>query len=108
LPMETLYKRILHRPSWLNMHQVDLPLDPPGQKMPARKLRSVVATNRPRHSALRRLIRLKRSARSDRGGCLWLQHTFSLATFCVKLDSRAYPESHISGLCTREFSINLD
>src|SRR4029077_15025458 len=53
LSVKTFYMSVLHRPPRLDVHQLDLPLDPPGQKMPARKLRTVVATNRFRNSALR-------------------------------------------------------
>jgi hypothetical protein len=39
--------------SRLNVHQLDLPLDAPGQNMPARQLRPVVASNHLRHTVFR-------------------------------------------------------
>jgi hypothetical protein len=66
LPVETFHVPVLHWPPWLNMHQLDIPLDCPRQNMPRCKLRSVVTPNRfrrssfcedpiqlPRHSPLR-------------------------------------------------------
>src|SRR6185295_13244768 len=43
--VETLHVAVLHRPSRLNMNQLDLPLFAPAQEMPTGQLGPVVATN---------------------------------------------------------------
>src|SRR6185312_2906150 len=48
--METFYMCVLRRLARLNVNQFDLPIDAPGQKMPARQLRTIVAANRSRLS----------------------------------------------------------
>ncbi len=50
--VKTFYSRVLRRLARLYMHQLDLPLYGPRQKMPAGKLWPVVAANRFRHPAL--------------------------------------------------------
>ena len=50
--VKTFHPRILRRFARLNVHQLDLSLHAPRQKMPASQFRSVVATDRQRLSAL--------------------------------------------------------
>ncbi len=52
-PVETFHPSVLHRTSRLNVYQLDLLLDAPCQKMPARQLRPVVAANRLRRPSFR-------------------------------------------------------
>jgi len=49
----SFHVRVLYWPSRFDVHQLNLPLQPPRQKMPTRKFRSVVAPNRFRNSSLR-------------------------------------------------------
>jgi hypothetical protein len=69
LAVTTFHESILLRLPWLDVHQLDLPLDTPGQKMTAGELRPVVAGDRrrlfpliddrlqrPRHSPARKLV----------------------------------------------------
>jgi len=53
LAVETFHVPVLLRLPRLNVHQLDLPLHAPGQKLPAGELRPVVATNRPRLAPFR-------------------------------------------------------
>ena len=53
LSVKTFYMSVLHRPPRLDVHQLDLPLQAPRQEVPAGQLRTVVTTDRPRHSAPR-------------------------------------------------------
>ena len=50
--VEAFHSTVLCRLSRLDVQQLDLPLDAPGQKVPARQLRPVVAANRLRHAPL--------------------------------------------------------
>src|ERR1051325_2446867 len=78
LPAEAFHKRILHRPPRLNMHQLDLPLQRPRQKTPARKLRPVVAANRFRRSALRHnLPQIPRHSPTRKSAIRFQRQTFS-------------------------------
>ena len=52
-PVKTFHASVLHRTSRLNVHQLDLLLDAPRQKMPARQFRPVVAANRLRRPSFR-------------------------------------------------------
>ena len=52
LAVKTLYLPVLHRRARLEVHQIDLPLDAPRQKITAGQFRPVVATNPLRHAAL--------------------------------------------------------
>src|SRR6266478_1582387 len=75
--METLHIRVLHWPPRFNVHQVDLPLYPPRQKMPARKLWPVVAANRFRDSSLRHNpLQLPRHSPACKTGVHFQRQTF--------------------------------
>ncbi len=76
--MKALYLRILRRLARLNVHQLNLLLQTPGHKMPARQLRAVVTANRLRLASQHHdLVQYPRHPSTSKAGVYFQCQTFS-------------------------------